>query len=73
MSECRLLSIQEAADRLEIHRSTAYDLVKKGPPWGAKGHFPVPVVAVGNQYRVPSEVLEHFVRTGRLPDNWTGA
>jgi len=56
-----VVSIQEAAERLDVHRSTAYDLV-------AKGKFPLPVIRVGNQLKVSRAQLEHFIRTGELLD-----
>jgi predicted DNA-binding transcriptional regulator AlpA len=65
-SESDVLSLQQAAHKLGIHRSTAYELAKKGPPWGAHGHFPVPVLRVGEQYKVPREQLDHYIRTGEL-------
>jgi hypothetical protein len=49
-----------------IHRSTAYELAKKGPPWGNPGHFPIPVLRIGEQYKVNAKQLDHFLVTGEL-------
>lgn len=65
-SQSDVLSLKDAAEKLDIHRSTAYELAKKGPPWGTRGHFPVPVLMVGDQYKVSREQLDHYIRTGQL-------
>lgn len=51
MSVARLLTLPEAAHELRISERNAYRLVKLGT-------FPVPVVKVGSQYRVPSGPVE---------------
>lgn len=43
----------DASSRLGIGRSTAYDLVQRG-------EFPLPVVKVGNQYRVSEAALDRL-------------
>jgi predicted DNA-binding transcriptional regulator AlpA len=45
MTECATLSLAEAALVLGIHRSTAWDLYKRG-------EFPVPVLKLGKRLRV---------------------
>lgn len=44
------LSVHEAGELLGIGRTTAYALARAGD-------FPVPVIRVGSQYRVPSAPL----------------
>jgi len=57
--EAAVCSLQHAASRLGIHRSTAYELVKRG-------EFPLPVIRVGSQIKVSLDQLEHFLKTGEL-------
>ena len=49
-----LLTVPEAAQRLRISRSTAYQLIQTD-------RFPVPVVKVGDRYRIPAARLEAFL------------
>jgi excisionase family DNA binding protein len=60
MSESEVVPLQEAAARLGIHRSTAYDLVKKGK-------FPLPIVRVNKSIKVPKAKLDYYIEHGQLP------
>jgi excisionase family DNA binding protein len=48
------LTVPEAAVRLGIGQSTAYDLI-------ARGEFPVLVRQIGQRYRVPARALERWL------------
>jgi excisionase family DNA binding protein len=54
---CATMSLSDAAHVLGVHRSTAWDLYKKG-------EFPVPVLRVGRGLRVAKIQLERFLLTG---------
>ena len=57
-----LLTVEEAARRLNIGRTTMYALVSSGA---------VESVTIGRLRRVPSECLDHFVaalRSGNQPE-----
>jgi excisionase family DNA binding protein len=54
---CATLSLAEAAKVLGIHRSTAWDLYKRG-------EFPVPVLAIGHRLRVTKLQLERYLLGG---------
>jgi hypothetical protein len=54
---CATVSLVEAARVLGIHRSTAWDLHKRG-------EFPVPVLQVGHGLRVAKIHLERFLLEG---------
>lgn len=54
-----MATVPEAAAVLGIATSTAYELVRRG-------EFPVPVVKVGRQHRVPRQALDRFVSTGEV-------
>ncbi len=47
----------EAFEALGIDRSTGYRLIRRGA-------FPLPVVRVGNQIRIPTAALERLRTTG---------
>ena len=51
---CATVSLAEAAMVLGIHRSTAWDLHKRG-------EFPVPVLEIGHKLRVTKLHLERFL------------
>jgi len=53
-STCATLSLAEAAAVLGIHRSTAWDLHKRG-------EFPVPVLQIGHRLRVTKVQLERYL------------
>ena len=55
------LSLAETADRLGVTRKHLYNLLNRG-------EFPVPVVRVGNVWRVSRQALEDFV-AGRTSDD----
>ena len=58
MSDDRLLlTVREAADRLGIGRSTAYELIAAGD---------LETVHIGRACRVPAVALDRFVETLRL-------
>jgi hypothetical protein len=57
MSVCATVSLSEAALVLGIHRSTAWELYKRG-------EFPVPVLPIGHRLRVAKIHLERFLLTG---------
>jgi excisionase family DNA binding protein len=59
----RLLSIQEAAERLNVSPWRAYDLARQGL---------LPVVRLGRSLRVSETVLEQFIADGgrALPGGW---
>ena len=53
-STCATVSLAEAALVLGIHRSTAWDLYKRG-------EFPVPVLQIGHRLRVTKLHLERYL------------
>lgn len=53
-TSCATLSLTEAATVLGIHRSTAWDLYKRG-------EFPVPVLQIGHRLRVTKAQLRRFL------------
>ena len=53
-ADCATLSLAEAAHVLGIHRSTAWDLYKRGD-------FPVPVLQIGHRLRVTKHQLERYL------------
>jgi len=57
LTVCATISLTQAAQTLGIHRSTAWDLHKKGG-------FPVPVLRIGSRLRVTKASLEAFLLTG---------
>ena len=57
VTTCATVSLVEAARVLGIHRSTAWDLHKRG-------EFPVPVLQVGHGLRVAKVHLEQFLLKG---------
>lgn len=59
----RLLTIQEAADRLRISERTAYELARTGELAGA--------IKVGGSWRVDPDKLNEWIRTHstELPKN----
>lgn len=66
VSERILLTVREAADRLGIGRSTAYELIAAGR---------LETVHIGRACRVPVDALDRFVdtlRTSRLDGRMTG-
>ena len=54
---CATVSLSQAAEVLGVHRSTAWELYKRG-------EFPVPVLHIGNRLRVTKLHLERFLLTG---------
>lgn len=53
---CATMSLSDAAHVLGIHRSTAWELYKKG-------EFPVPVLRIGRGLKVAKIQLERFLLT----------
>jgi excisionase family DNA binding protein len=53
-----VLTLAEAAERLGIHRVTAYKLV-------ARNKFPVPVLTVGSRMKVSRHALDLFLAGGQ--------
>ena len=53
-STCATLSLTEAAKVLGIHRSTAWELYKRG-------EFPVPVLKLGRRLRVTKLQLQRYL------------
>lgn len=53
-SKCATVSLAEAATILGVHRSTAWELWKRG-------EFPVPVLKLGSRLRVPKAHLERLL------------
>ena len=53
------MSLAEAAVTLHIHRTTAWQLYRRG-------EFPVPVLKVGANLRVVKAHLQRFLDTGEL-------
>jgi len=52
-----LITIKEAARRLQIHPNTAYRLIRAG-------EFPVPTIQVGKRRKVSSQVLNELLGNG---------
>ena len=62
--ELHLLTIDEAAQRLRIGRSLAYELARAYlTTGGAEG---LPVMKLGARMRVPRWALDELARTGRV-------
>ena len=57
LTACATLSLTEAATVLGVHRSTAWDLYKRG-------EFPLPVLKIGHRLRVAKIHLERFLLEG---------
>lgn len=53
-SSCATVSLAEAAKVLGVHRSTAWDLYKRG-------EFPVPVLQIGHRLRVAKVHLQRYL------------
>ncbi len=53
-STCATVSLAEAAKVLGVHRSTAWDLYKRG-------EFPVPVLQIGHRLRVTKHHLSRYL------------
>jgi predicted site-specific integrase-resolvase len=51
---CATVSLAEAAKVLGVHRSTAWDLYKRG-------EFPVPVLQIGHRLRVTKVHLRRYL------------
>jgi hypothetical protein len=58
-NSCATVSLAEAARVIGIHRSTAWDLHKRG-------EFPIPVLRVGHGLRVAKIHLERFLFAGEV-------
>jgi predicted DNA-binding transcriptional regulator AlpA len=54
---CATVSLATAAKILGVHRSTAWDLQKRG-------EFPVPVLRIGTRLRVTKSNLVAFLQNG---------
>lgn len=52
-------TVEQAAYRLGTSRRVAYELIKRG-------EFPVPVIRLGNRYRIPNAALDRLAQ-GELP------
>jgi hypothetical protein len=61
LGERATVSLTEAALVLGIHRSTAWELHKRG-------EFPLPVLRVGHRLLVAKVHLERFLLSGRAED-----
>jgi predicted DNA-binding transcriptional regulator AlpA len=57
VTSCATVSLATAARILGIHRSTAWDLQRRG-------EFPIPVLRIGSRLRVTKSSLVSFLRTG---------
>lgn len=55
------LSVTEAAKRLGMGRNRAYAEI-------AEGTFPLPVIRIGSQMKVPAPQVEFFLIFGRKPE-----
>lgn len=55
----RLITVPEAAQRLRVHRDTAYAMIREG-------RFPVPVLEVSGKKRVSLRALVEFMGSGEL-------
>ena len=62
--ELQLLTIDEAAQRLRIGRSLAYELARAYLTTG--GTDGLPVMKLGARMRVPRWALDELARTGRV-------
>lgn len=60
-STCATVSLAEAAKVLGVHRSTAWELYKRG-------EFPVPVLQIGHRLRVTKHHLRSFLLGANHPD-----
>lgn len=56
-SQCATVSLAEAAHVLGIHRSTAWELYKRG-------EFPLPVLKLGSRLRVGKRQLLAYLQGG---------
>ena len=54
LANCATVSLAEAAIVLGVHRSTAWDLYKRG-------EFPVPVLQIGHRLRVTKHHLRCYL------------
>ena len=59
-TSCATLSLTETARVLGIHRSTAWELYRRG-------EFPLPILKVGRRLLVAKIHLERFLREGGSP------
>lgn len=59
-TRCATISLTEAAHVLGIHRSTAWELWKRGD-------FPVPVLQIGKRLRVTKAQLARYLDGGADP------
>lgn len=55
------MDLAELADRLGIHRQTAYEFA-----W--EGKLPVPAIKVGNRYRVSRRAYERLLEGEQAPE-----
>jgi excisionase family DNA binding protein len=62
--ELQLLTISEAAEKLRIGRSLAYELARAYLTTG--GVEGLPVIKLGARMRVPRWALDELARTGRV-------
>lgn len=53
-----LIGVAEAAAALGISRTTTYEMVRQG-------RFPLPVMRIGNRYRVSRAALRDFIEKGQ--------
>jgi excisionase family DNA binding protein len=53
-TSCATVSLAQAAQILGVHRSTAWDLYRRG-------EFPLPVLRIGTRLRVSKVHLERFL------------
>ncbi len=60
-NSCATVSLSQAAKVLGIHRSTAWELWKRG-------EFPLPVLQLGSRLRVAKAHLERYILTGAVGD-----
>ncbi|MGB3412611.1 MAG: helix-turn-helix domain-containing protein [Microthrixaceae bacterium] len=56
-TQCATVSLAQAAKILGVHRSTAWELWKRGD-------FPLPVLQIGSRLRVPKAHLERLLANG---------
>ena len=64
VDELELLTVAEAAQRLRIGRSLAYELA--GTYLATGGAEGLPVIKLGARMRVPRWALDELARTGRV-------
>lgn len=62
---CATVSLAEAATVLGVHRSTAWELWKRG-------EFPVPVLRIGTRLRVTKHHLASYLLGGLVEDTGDG-